>query len=70
MCCSVLLIDRLFNDRIHDIILILTYVAPEKSPIFSPENDEIVIFNEKIFTIKSVYSEAELFLAEDLNART
>ena len=69
--CVVLLIDSIFSDKIHDIFLIFTYwyVAPKKSPI-SPENDdEIVIFNEKIFTIKSVYPDAEIFLAGDFNAR-
>ena len=67
--CVVLLIDTcsIFNDGIHDMVLIFTYVAPEKSPIYSPENDEwIAILNEKIFTIKSVYPEADIFLAEDL----
>ena len=50
--CVVLLIDSIFNDGIHYIVLIFTYVAPGKSPIYSPENDDgIVILNEKIFTI-------------------
>ena len=63
--CGVLIIDSIFNDRIHDIVLIFTYIAPEKSPIYSPENDDGIL-NEKIFTIKSVYLEAEIFLAGDL----
>ena len=45
--CVVLLIDSIFNDGIHAIVLIFTYVVPEKS-INSPENDDgIVILNEK-----------------------
>ena len=44
--CVVLLIDSNFNDEIHDIALIFSYLAPVKSPIYSPENDdEIVIMN-------------------------
>ena len=58
--CVVLIIDSIFNDGIHDIVLIFTFIAPEKSPIYSPEIDDgIVILNEKIFTIKSVYPKAE-----------
>ena len=59
--CVVLLIDSIFNDKIHNIVLIFTYVVPEKSPIYSPENDdEIVILNEKNIIIKSVYPEADM----------
>ena len=55
------------NDGIHGIVLIFTYVAPEKSPFYSTENDDgIVSLNEKILTIKYVYPEAEIFLAGDL----
>ena len=65
--CRSLNIYSIFNDMIHDIILIITYVAPEKSPIYSSKNnDGIVILIEKIFTIKSVYPEADIFLAGDL----
>ena len=71
--CVLLLIDSIFNDGIHDIVLIFTYVEPEKSPIYSPENDDgiiIVILIEKIFTIKSGYPEAEIFLEGDINLKT
>ena len=62
--CVLLLIDSIFNDRKHDIVLMFTYVVPEKSPIDSTENgDKIVILNEKLFTITSVYPEAEIFLS-------
>ena len=47
----------------HDIALIFTYVVPEKYPIMMMEM-------KKIFTIKSVYPEAKIFLAGDLNAET
>ena len=41
--CVVLLIDSIFNNGIHDIVLIFTYAAPEKSPIYSPENDDGIV---------------------------
>ena len=63
--CRSLNIYSIFNDLIHDVILVFTFVAPEKSPIYSSKNDDgIVILIEKIFTIKSVYPEAEYFLQE------
>ena len=69
--CVLLLIDSIFNDRKHDIVLMFTYVVPEKFSIYAPENDDkILILNEKIFTITSVYPEAEIFLAGDLHSRT
>ena len=68
--CRSLQIDSIFNDRMHDVVLIHTYVAPKKSPIYSAENDDgFVVLNEKIFSIKSVCPEAEIFLAGDLNAK-
>ena len=69
--CIVLLLNGDFFEVINDIILIFTYVAPERSPIYSPENDDgIVILNEKLTNIKSSYPNAEIILAGDLNART
>ena len=69
--CVIFIIDSIYNDGIHDIVLIVTYVAPERSPFYSSKNDdEIVILNEKIFSINSVYTDAKIFLAGDLNART
>ena len=69
--CIVLLLNGDFFEVINDIILIFTYVAPERSPIYSPENDDgIVILNEKLTNIKSTYPNAEIILAGDLNART
>ena len=38
--CVVLLIDSIFNDGIHDSVLIFTKVVPEKSPLYLPENDD------------------------------
>ena len=50
--------DSIFNNGIHDI----TYIAPEKSLNYSPENDNcILILKEKRITIKSVFPEAEIY---------
>ena len=46
-------------------------MAPERSPIYSTDNDDgIVILNEKLTRIKSDYSNVDIILAGDLNART
>ena len=34
--CVVLLIDSIFNDEIHDIVLIFTNIAPAKA-LFTPQ---------------------------------
>ena len=69
--CVVLLLNGVFYEGVHDIVFIFTYVTPTRSPIYSHENDNgIVILNEKLANIKSVYPDAEIILAGDLNART
>ena len=69
--CVVLLLNGNFFENTNDIILIFTYVAPERSPIYSSENDDgIVILNEKLTSIRTVYPKAEIIIAGDLNART
>ena len=46
-------------------------MAPERSPIYSSENDDgIIILNEKLTSIRTVYPNAEIIIAGDLNART
>ena len=65
--CVVLLIDSVFNDGIHNIVLIFTYVAPESSPIYSPENDdEIVILKEKYSPLDLSIQKQKYFLQEIL----
>ena len=66
--CVVLLIDSIFNDALHDIVLIFTYVAPEKSPIYPPENDDgIIILNEKnIHTLNRSIQKQKYLLQEIL----
>lgn len=66
----ILLIDgRLFHN-INDIILVFAYVSPERSPIYTEDNDNgIEILSTNIDQIVAQYPEAELFLAGDLNSR-
>ena len=62
--CVVLLIDKcsIYNNGIHDIVLIFTYFAPEKSPIYSLENDDgIVILNEKYSPLYLSVQKQEIF---------
>ena len=69
--CVVLLLNGQFFDNVIDIVIIFTYIAPERSPIYSFENDNgITLLNEKIFDIKSLYPNAEIIIAGDLNSRT
>ena len=49
--------------------MFFTYVAPEKSPIYTDEENGIEILNDKISEIVSQYPEAELLVAGDLNSR-
>ena len=56
---------------VNDIVMVFTYIAPERSPIYSFENDNgITLLNEKIFDIKSLYPNAKIIIAGDLNSRT
>lgn len=69
--CVVLLLSSELYDNINDILLILTYVAPERSPIYTTDNDDgINLLNEKLLDIKAAYPNAEIIVAGDLNART
>ena len=38
--CVVLFLNSEFYESVNDILLILTYIAPERSPIYTPENDD------------------------------
>ena len=69
--CVVLFLNSEFYESVNDILLIFTYIAPERSPIYTPENDDgIVLLNEKLLEIRSVYPNADMIVAGDLNART
>ena len=53
-----------FYESVNDILLIFTYIAPERSPIYTPENDDgIVLLNEKLLEIRSVYPNADMIVA-------
>lgn len=69
--CVVLFLSSEFFDGINDIVLVFTYIAPERSPIYTNDNDDgINLLNEKLLDIKTLYPNAEIILAGDLNART
>lgn len=66
----ILLLDGSFFRNVNDIILIFAYVSPDKSPIYTDENDNgIEILSTNIEQIVTEYPDAELFLAGDLNSR-
>ena len=67
--CVVLMLDAAVFDRKDDLILIFTYIAPENSPIYTDEDNGVILLNEKILEIVSEHPRAELFVAGDLNAR-
>ncbi|MCG7879459.1 MAG: hypothetical protein N0C90_24475, partial [Candidatus Thiodiazotropha endolucinida] len=53
--CVVLLLNGQYFENINDIVLIFTYIAPERSPIYTPESDNgIILLSEKIFDSKSI----------------
>ena len=67
--CVVLFLSSEFYESINDIVLIFTYIAPERSPIYTPENDDgIILLNEKLLEIRSVYPKADIVIAGDLNS--
>ena len=69
--CVVLLLNGQIFENVNDIVMVFTYIAPERSLIYSFENDNgITLLNEKIFDIKSLYPNAEIIIAGDLNSRT
>ena len=69
--CVVLFLSSELYESINDIVLIFTYIAPERSPIYTPENDDgIILLNEKLLEIRSVYPKADIVIAGDLNSRT
>ena len=47
--CVVLFLNSEFYESINDIVLIFTYIASERSLIYTPENgDGIILLNEKL----------------------
>ena len=66
----ILLLDGSFFRNVNDIVLIFAYVSPDKSPIYTDENDNgIEILSTNIEQIVTEYRDAELFLAGDLNSQ-
>ena len=69
--CVVLLFKAGSFNRNQGLIMLFTYVAPENSPIYTEEDDGLILLNEKLSEIllHVHYPTAELFVARDLNAR-
>ena len=69
--CVVLFLISNFYESINDIALKFTYIAQERSPIYTPENDDCtILLNEKLLKIRSVYPKADIVIAGGLNSRT
>ena len=54
-------------------MLKFTYIVLERSPIYTPENDDcIILLNEKLLeiTCRSVYPKADIVITGGLNSRT
>ena len=47
--CVVLFLNSEFYESVNDILLIFTYLAPERSPIYTPENDDGIVLLNKNF---------------------
>ena len=69
--CIVLLLNGQNFVNQKDIIIVFTYVAPEKSTFYDdPETNGIELLADKILSIMSEFPNADLLLAGDFNART
>ena len=55
--------------RENDLIMLFTYVAPENLPIYTDEENGIVLLSSKISEVVSDYPNTEIFLARDFNSR-
>ena len=65
--CVVLLFKANIFNRQNDLIMIFTYIPPENSPVYTEEDNGIVLLNENINTITMRYPNADFFLSGDLN---
>ena len=68
--CVVLQFKGSLFDIGKDIIMVFAYVSPEHSPIYSfNSNNGIDILSDKILELTSMYTDAAIFVAGDLNSR-
>ena len=67
--CIVLLFKADTFHRQNDLIMLFTYMPPEYFPVYTQEDNGIVLLNENINEILLRYPNAELFLSGDLNSR-
>ena len=61
--CVVLLFKATSFNRSEDLIMMFTYIAPENSPIYTDEDNGLILLNEKISEILVNFPNAELFIA-------
>ncbi|WAQ98399.1 hypothetical protein MAR_022772 [Mya arenaria] len=69
--CVIFHTEQEFTGYKTDLILIFTYLSPERSVIYENENsDGVDILHRKLLLITSDFHSATILLAGDLNART
>ena len=69
--CVILFVNRILMGLEKDLILLFTYVSPERSVIYQTGNGNgIDILNNKIMAILSDFPDVAFLLAGDFNART
>ena len=69
-CVTLRIIGSSLHDMV-DIVMVFTYISPEGSYIYDNSDfDGIQLLEKHLLTIKSNFSDALLFIAGDLNART
>ena len=63
--------DRQKFENQNDIVLVFTYISPERSSFYTnPTDNGIELLADKLVSISAEYPNADLFLAGDFNART
>lgn len=67
--CVVLRFSAETFQRQNDLVMFFTYVAPENSPVYTTEDNGIVLLGDKLSEIVLDNPNAEIFLAGDLNSR-
>lgn len=68
--CVVFFIDKNISKLLTDIVLILTYIPPERSAVYELQNDNgIDILREKLLLILSDMPNVSFIVAGDMNAR-
>ena len=61
--CVVLLFKATSLRGSEDLIIMVTYITPENSPVYTDEDNGLIILNKKISEILVHFPNAELFIA-------